>query len=208
MNNVNSKKKVLLHICCAPCSASATKILRREYSSVSFYWYNPNIYSVQEYENRKNAAIKYSQELSIPFYEEKNFSYNYHNWKSKSFEKCSLCYTMRLGKTAIFARQNKFNFFSTSLLSSPYQKHDLIKQIASSFAYDYKIEFLYRDFRPDFYSGKNSLRRKGYYIQKYCGCNKSYEDSYYRHRGLPHEKVGEVRRRYNEERDGKAGRIL
>jgi len=177
MNTVNFEKKVLLHICCAPCSASAIKILCEEYS-VSFYWHNPNIYEAQEYENRRNAAVKYSQELSIPFYEEKNFSYSYHNWKSKSFEKCDFCYTMRLEKAVMFARQNKFDFFSTSLLSSPHQKHDLIKQIAADLVYEYKIEFLYRDFRLGFYDGKNSLRRKGYYIQQYCGCNKSYSERF------------------------------
>ncbi|MDR3253370.1 MAG: epoxyqueuosine reductase QueH [Endomicrobium sp.] len=171
------KRKVLLHICCAPCSASAVKTLCCEYD-ISFYWYNPNIYDTQEYENRKDAAIKYSKELNVSFYEEKDFVYDYDNWKSKSLEKCNLCYTLRLAKTTAFARQNQFDSFSTSLLSSPYQQHDLIKQIANNFADKYMLEFAYKDFRIDFYNAKNSLRQKGYYVQKYCGCNKSYKERF------------------------------
>ncbi|MDR0820351.1 MAG: epoxyqueuosine reductase QueH [Endomicrobium sp.] len=166
------KKKVLLHICCAPCSASAVKMLRDGYD-IFFYWYNPNIYSEQEYKNRKESSVKYAEELNVLFYEERDFFYNYGSWKNKSSEKCNLCYILRLEKTAMFAQQNKFDFFSTSLLSSPYQKHDLIKQTADNFAYKYMIKFLYDDFRTCFYESKNSLRQKGYYMQKYCGCNKS-----------------------------------
>jgi len=129
---------------------------------------------MQEYKNRKNAAIKYAEELSIPFYEEKDFSYSYYDWKNKSSEKCNLCYKSRLEKTAMFAKENNFDFFSTSLLSSPYQKHNIVKQIAANLALKYTVNFLYKDFRTDFYEGKNSLKQKGYYMQKYCGCNKSY----------------------------------
>ncbi|MDR1784355.1 MAG: epoxyqueuosine reductase QueH [Endomicrobium sp.] len=168
----DTKKKVLLHVCCAVCSATTIKILYDKYE-ISFYWYNPNIYDIQEYKNRKNAAIKYSEELNIPFYEEKDFSYNYFNWKNESFEKCIFCYKLRIEKTAIFAKKNRFDFFSTSLLSSPHQKHDIVKQIAINFTYKYTVEFLYKDFRKYFYDAKNSLKKRGYYIQKYCGCNKS-----------------------------------
>ncbi|MCA6071550.1 MAG: epoxyqueuosine reductase QueH [Endomicrobium sp.] len=172
-----SKKKVLLHVCCAPCSASAVKMLNVEYE-ISFYWYNPNIYNEQEYKNRKGSAIRYAKELNISFREEEDFLYNYKNWKNKSLEQCRLCYTFRLEKTVIFAKQNNFDFFTTSLLSSPYQKHDLIKQIANDLADKYKINFLYCDFRPGFYEVKNLLKQKGYYMQKYCACNKSYREMF------------------------------
>ncbi|MDR3071570.1 MAG: epoxyqueuosine reductase QueH [Endomicrobium sp.] len=173
----NFKKKILLHICCAMCSASAVKMLQDEYH-VSFYWYNPNIYNTQEYINRKTAAIKYAKELNVLFYEEKDFSYNYGKWAEKSSENCDLCYTLRLEKTIMFAKQNRFDCFSTSLLSSPYQKHDLIKQISNDFTHKYAVEFLYKDYRTCFYDCKNYLRQNGYYMQKFCGCNKSYKERY------------------------------
>jgi predicted adenine nucleotide alpha hydrolase (AANH) superfamily ATPase len=177
MKSTNTKKKVLLHICCAPCSASAAKVLKNVYD-ISFYWYNPNIYDKEEYKKRKESAIRYAKELDIQFHEDQKFMYNYKEWKGKSCEYCNLCYTLRLEKTAIFAKDKCFDFFTTSLLSSPYQKHALIKQIAESFVRKHAVEFLYYDFRPGFYEGKNLLRQKGYYMQKYCACNKSYKERF------------------------------
>jgi predicted adenine nucleotide alpha hydrolase (AANH) superfamily ATPase len=176
---VKLKKKILLHICCAPCSASAVKILRNVYD-ISFYWYNPNIYEEEEYKKRKESAVKYAAELNIPFYEDLDFLYNYNDWKDKSREECKLCYTFRLEKAYKFAKDNGFDFFTASLLSSPCQKHDLIKQIAFDLSDKFGVEFLYCDFRPGFYEGKNSLRQKGYYMQKYCACNKSYKERFSR----------------------------
>ena len=170
------KKRLLLHICCAPCSASAVELLREEFD-ISFYWFNPNIYDDAEYANRKESAVRYAQELGISFYEE-DFSYDYGSWAEKSSEICKNCYRLRLEKAAAFAKENKFDFFSTSLLSSPYQKHDSIRQISEEISKIYETGFLYRDFRPKFYDGKNSLRKKGYYIQKYCGCRKSYHERF------------------------------
>jgi predicted adenine nucleotide alpha hydrolase (AANH) superfamily ATPase len=179
MNNLlNSKNKVLLHICCAPCSASAVKFLQNIYD-ISFYWYNPNIYDEEEYKKRKESAVKYSQELNISFHEDANFLYNDKDWKSESSEDCKFCYTLRLEKVAKFAKDNSFDFFTTSLLSSPYQKHDLIKNIAGSLSDKYGVKFLYCDLRPGFYEGENLLRQKGYYMQKYCACSKSYKERFY-----------------------------
>ncbi|MDR2772650.1 MAG: epoxyqueuosine reductase QueH [Elusimicrobiota bacterium] len=166
-------KKLLLHICCAPCSAAAIKSLRNEFE-ISFFWYNPNIYDLDEYNKRKESAIRYSQALKFEFFEEKDFQYDYQEWKSCSVEKCSNCYQIRLKKTFEFAKTKAFDFFSTSLLSSPYQKHELIKEICFKLSTNSPVKFLYRDFREFFYDGKNELRSQNYYIQKYCACQKSY----------------------------------
>ena len=166
------KKKLLLHVCCAPCSACAVKMLSEEFD-ISFYWHNPNIYDEEEYEKRRSAAERYATELNIAFFEEKGFLYNYDDWRSENLEICVNCYELRVDKTAFFAKNNGFDYFSTSLLSSPYQKHDLIKEISAGLSEKYGVEFMYKDLRAGFYEGKNSLRQSGYYIQKYCGCEKS-----------------------------------
>jgi predicted adenine nucleotide alpha hydrolase (AANH) superfamily ATPase len=177
MKSTDIQKRVLVHICCAPCSAAVVKVLQNIYD-ISFYWYNPNIYDEKEYKNRKKSAIRYAKELGIQLHENQKFIYNYKNWKDESYEQCNLCYALRLEQTATFAKDNGFDFFTTSLLSSPYQKHDLVKQTAAIFASKHTIKFLYYDFRPDFYKGKNLLRQKGYYMQKYCACNKSYKERF------------------------------
>jgi predicted adenine nucleotide alpha hydrolase (AANH) superfamily ATPase len=177
MKSIDTKKRTLVHICCAPCSASVVKVLQNIYD-ISFYWYNPNIYDEKEYKNRKESAVRYAKELEIQFHEDPKLIYNYEDWKDKSYEQCNLCYALRLERTAIFAKDNDFDFFTTSLLSSPHQKHDLIKKAAVNFASKYAVEFLYYDYRPGFYEGKNLLRRKGYYMQKYCACNRSYKERF------------------------------
>ncbi|MDR0978312.1 MAG: epoxyqueuosine reductase QueH [Endomicrobium sp.] len=175
--SIDVKKKILLHICCAPCSASPVKVLKNTYE-IYFYWYNPNIYDEIEYNKRKETALKYAQDSHIQFYEDSAYKYNYKNWKDVSCEECALCYAVRLEKTVKFAKDKGFKFFTTSLLSSPHQKHNLVKQTASSLANKYKLEFLYYDFRIDFYECKNALREKGYYMQKYCACRKSFEERF------------------------------
>ena len=171
------KKKLLLHICCAPCSASAVKMLKDRFD-MSFYWYNPNIYEEDEYLKRKQAAVEYARQLGIDFYEEQEYKYDYEEWLTEGFERCEFCYKVRLSKAASFASRNSFDCFSTSLLSSPYQKHELVKKTGMEEAALNKTDFLYEDFRPFFYEGKNALRNSGYYIQKYCGCARSYKERF------------------------------
>jgi predicted adenine nucleotide alpha hydrolase (AANH) superfamily ATPase len=142
--------------------------------SAAFYWYNPNIWDEDEYNKRKESAVRYARELNLDFFQENDFVYDYALWKEKSGEICANCYKLRLEKAAKFAKENGFDYFSTSLLSSPYQKRDTIKQVAQNLSGVYKIEFLERDFKKFFYEGKNELRQKGYYMQKYCACNKSF----------------------------------
>lgn len=79
--------------------------------------------------------------------------------------------------------QNKtgYDAFSTTLLISPYQNHEALKQIGEEMAEKYGLTFLYRDFRPGFREGQNEARELGLYMQKYCGCVFSEESRYNNH---------------------------
>ena len=92
--------------------------------------------------------------------------------------RCQYCYACRLGRTARYAAQNGFTHFSTTLLVSPYQDHEGIVQAAQRYAAQYGVEFLYRDFRPNFREGNRRARELGFYMQKYCGCVFSEQDRY------------------------------
>ena len=74
-----------------------------------------------------------------------------------------------------------YDAFTTTLLVSPYQNHDLLKQIGEEMAEKYGVKFLYRDFIPGFREGQSEARALGLYMQKYCGCVFSEEDRYFRH---------------------------
>jgi predicted adenine nucleotide alpha hydrolase (AANH) superfamily ATPase len=92
--------------------------------------------------------------------------------------RCAYCYRIRLARTAALARERGFDAFSTTLLISPYQNHELLVQTAQDAAEEYGVEFLYRDFRPRFREGQAEARRLGLYMQKYCGCIFSEEERY------------------------------
>ena len=79
---------------------------------------------------------------------------------------------------ARYAAENGYESFTTTLLISPYQDHELIRQLGEHMAKKYNISFLYRDFRPGFRDGHEKAKALGFYMQKYCGCIFSEEDRY------------------------------
>ncbi|MDR1636705.1 MAG: epoxyqueuosine reductase QueH [Treponema sp.] len=92
--------------------------------------------------------------------------------------RCAFCYRLRLEKTAEKAGREGFDAFSTTMLISPYQNHDLIRALGEELAGSYGVVFLYRDFRPRFREGRGKAGELGLYLQKYCGCIFSEEERY------------------------------
>ncbi len=172
--------KVLLHICCAPCSVMCIEALRAErYEPVGF-WYNPNIHPYTEYTARRDTLKRYAKDIGLEtvFDDE----YGLRRFLSATVDdmdhRCGKCYAMRLDRAASYAAGHGFPAFSTTLLISPYQNHELIKRIGEKCAAKYGIEFLYRDFRPFFAEGQLRARELKFYMQKYCGCIFSEESRY------------------------------
>ena len=92
--------------------------------------------------------------------------------------RCVKCYEMRLFAAAKQAAEGGFDGFTSSLFISPYQNHELMREVAERAAAEYGVRFLYRDFRPYFRAGQERARELGMYIQKYCGCVFSEEERY------------------------------
>ena len=149
--------RLLLHICCAPCSVMCIETLRAEGIEPTGFWYNPNIHPVTEYKARKNTLTKYAADIHLRLivkneYGLRNFiDHVYPHYESR----CGYCYLCRLEETARFAAENGYDSFSTTLLISPYQNHELIIKTAQAKA-----------------------RAMGLYMQKYCGCVFSEEDRF------------------------------
>ena len=172
---------VLLHTCCAPCLVGCREVLINEGIKSTLFWYNPNIHPWTEYKTRKDCLIDYanSENLSLII----NDSYGLRSfirgiYPDFSKERCKYCYKIRLEETAKYAALNGYEYFSTTLLISPYQNHELIKEICLEFEKIYAVKFLYRDFRPYFKRGQMLARELGLYMQKYCGCIFSEESRY------------------------------
>lgn len=172
--------KLLLHICCAPCSAACIKYLREEGIDITGYWYNPNIHPYKEYENRLNALKEYAKMINLnviynDYYGLREFTKNVVNDLNN---RCIYCYSSRLEEVVKYAKENNFDAFTTTLFISPYQKHDKLKEICEELSKKYDIKFYYQDFREYFYEGKKMFKETGLYMQKYCGCVFSEEERY------------------------------
>ena len=172
--------KVLLHICCAPCSIMSIKKLREENLDVTGYWYNPNIHPYMEYRARRDALRNYSKLIDLPvIYKDE---YGLDDFCKKVInnlkDRCKICYADRLVVVAKYAKDNGYDAFCTSLLYSPYQDHEALKEVCEEISKAFDIEFYYYDFRPFYREGQEEAKRLGIYMQKYCGCIFSEEDRY------------------------------
>lgn len=156
--------KILLHTCCGPCAIYCADTIRKENHDICGFFYNPNIYPVSEYDKRKEAARTAFKNMGLDIIFHKDYSFK------DFFRKCQLCWKSRLKQAAEFGKKENFDAFTTTLLISPYQEHEKIKQIGYSLENLYKIKFYYKDFRAGFRESHKLSKQMGLYHQKYCGC--------------------------------------
>ena len=165
--------KLLLHTCCAPCSIYCIDTLKKEKIEPTVYWYNPNIHPYTEYRLRKDTLNEYATSINVQaVFEEEYGLINFCKNTINDLEnRCqNYCYKIRLEQTARYAKEHGFDSISTTLLISPYQKHNILKQLGENIGNKYGLNFVYRDFRVGFYEGQERAKELGLYRQKYCGC--------------------------------------
>jgi hypothetical protein len=174
------KPKILVHLCCAICGASLIEKLKEKFEPVIFF-YNPNIYPETEYKKRKESVKKLAKIYNVKFFEEK---YDTENWQEKikgkekeleRGERCYDCFEMRLEKTAEVAKENNFEFFTTSLFVSPFKNENQVDLAGKSVSEKYKINYLSMleiiENKPENWKKTRELSKKyDFYFQKYCGC--------------------------------------
>ena len=180
---------VLMHTCCAPCSVMCIETLRGEGIEPVCYWYNPNIHPFTEYRARRNTLREYTAGIGVCLEERDEYGLRlFLTEVDGAFDaRCPVCYRLRLDETARYAAEKGFAAFTTTLLISPYQNHELLIEAGNVAAKRYGVPFLYRDFRPYFREGQERARELGLYMQKYCGCVFSEEDRYKKRKKKPPE---------------------
>ncbi len=163
--------KLLLHMCCGPCSTYPIQELLKEDLEIQGFFYNPNIHPLEEHIRRRENVEKLSGITNIPVVYNDEFRQDqWEKMRDIGEARCQTCYSLRMEEAARYAHDNDFDAFSTTLLVSPYQKHDLIKKLGEFYAGKYGVKFEYRDFRPGFRQGQQIAKDMGLYRQKYCGC--------------------------------------
>ena len=181
LNKLKKRPKILLHSCCAPCSSWVITFLTN-YFDITILYYNPNISPINEYKKRKQEQIRLINEIEhVGNIEIIDCDYDNHIYeeKIKGYEscpergaRCTICFNLRLEKTAQLAKENGFEYFCSTLTVSPYKNAALINEIGEKFANKYHIKWLYSDFKKaDGYKKSIELSKKyNLYRQDYCGC--------------------------------------
>ena len=201
-DTIPSQTTLLVHTCCAGCLLNISETLEQE-EDVKFrliaYWYNPNIHPSREYLKRRDALVSFSREKRIPLILSRDYSIEeffqctllWEMMENKdtgekdqdlegSHLRCEECYRLRLERTAELARQLKSPSFTTTLLSSPYQDHQLIRRVGEDMGAGKGTIFFYRDFRKGFKKYNEEYKKTGLYHQNYCGCLFSERERFYK----------------------------
>nr|MBC7246134.1 epoxyqueuosine reductase QueH [Chloroflexota bacterium] len=166
-------KRLLLHICCAPCSTYSVQRLREQGFDLTGLWYNPNIHPFAEHERRRECMQSYAAEIELPIVWEAYDMPAYFRAVAghEAFgERCTICYQLRLERTAQIAQQQGFDAFTTTLFISPYQQQALIRSIGEELASQYGVQFYFENLRRGWSVRGRMAREHDMYQQRYCGC--------------------------------------
>lgn len=171
-----------MQICCVGCGAYIVDVLKDDFAEIVLYFYNPNIWPAEEYDRRlneaKKIADKYQYKIIIA-------DYNHSAWLDsvKGLEKepengrrCLVCFRDRLEMTAKKAQELGFDYFGTTLTTSPHKDAGVISEIGLDLAQKYNVTYLDRDFKKDdgFKKSCQISKELNLYRQSYCGCEFSF----------------------------------
>ena len=177
----NRTPTLLLHACCAPCSSYVLEYLSR-YFQITVLYYNPNISPRAEYDTRAEELKRLIGEMEfihpvkllVGEYEPEKFYSMAKGMEElpEGGERCFRCYEQRLRYTAGLAKEQGFDYFTTTLSISPLKNAAKLNEIGAKLAGEFGVEYLLSDFKK-----KNGYKRSvelsgehGLYRQDYCGC--------------------------------------
>lgn len=177
----SAKPRLLLHVCCAPCSSYVLEYLSR-YFDITAYFYNPNISPESEYRYRAEELVRLTREMplsspvscQIETYTPAEFTTIAKGLENEpeGGVRCTACYRLRLAQTAKIAARDGYDYFTTTLSISPLKDAVQLNTIGGELAAKVGIPYLFSDFK----------KREGYkrsiqlsteydlYRQDYCGC--------------------------------------
>tara|TARA_B100000674_G_scaffold490033_1_gene505081 strand:+ start:426 stop:1091 length:666 start_codon:yes stop_codon:yes gene_type:complete len=182
----NKESKLLLHSCCAPCAGEIMEAVAASDIDTTIYFYNPNIHPKEEYEIRKDENIRFAEKLGFDFIDA---DYDKDNWferikglenEPERGERCTVCFDMRFERTALYAHENKFKIFATTLGISRWKDLDQINNSGLKAAKRYN-SLGFWDFNWRKQGGSSRMleisKKEKFYKQEYCGCVYSLRDT-------------------------------
>ena len=173
--------KLLLHVCCGPCAIYPVTVLREKGYEVMGYFHKNNIHPYTECLKRQEALETYAGQIDLKVIYQDGYDLEGFLQKMVFREKqrCGICYHERLRSAAKIAVRGKFDLFSSTLLYSKFQNHEMIRSIGESVGKSVGVRFYYEDFRVGWKTGIDRSKEMGMYRQQYCGCIYSEKERYY-----------------------------
>lgn len=181
----DSKPTLLLHSCCGPCSSHVLNLLS-QYFKITVYYYNPNIYPLEEFEKRLNtqkellSKLDYHVDLIVERDDYSVYLKNVDEYKhlGEKSMRCYKCYEFRMIKLQLAARRYNFDYFTTTLSVSPHKNSLWINEIGNRLTSD-ECKYLYSDFKKEngYLDSTNLAKKYELYRQDYCGCHFSLEEA-------------------------------
>ena len=184
LKSIEPGKKLLLHACCAPCSSYCIEYLSN-YFEITVFYYNPNIDTDLEYEKRVNELKRFVSEFKtkypvhlvvLPHLQEEYLKEVVGlEDEPERGKRCLKCYELRLRKSFSYAKENNFDYITTTLTLSPLKNSKVINEIGNKLEKEYGFKYLYSDFKKkEGYKRSIVLSREyNLYRQDYCGCKYS-----------------------------------
>ena len=172
--------KVLLHICFAPCAIYPVEALAAKGHKVRGLFFNPNIHPYQEFVRRMTTLQTYAAHLGLPVIWDRRYDLEdfFRAVVFREPDRCRFCYYQRLTAAARTAKRSKYDAFTSTLLYSKVQNHELIRQLGEQVVQEVGVPFYYEDFRKGWARGRAKTKELGLYKQQYCGCIFSERDRY------------------------------
>ncbi|MCF0190332.1 MAG: epoxyqueuosine reductase QueH [Marinilabiliaceae bacterium] len=177
--------RILLHACCAPCSSAILEVLIENTIETTVFYYNPNIYPVEEYEIRKAESKRQCEALGVRWIDG---DYDHPAWQCQvrgleeepeRGSRCQMCFDMRLLRTAQEAQKHGIRWFSTTLASSRWKDIRQIEEAGHRAESIVKgTSYWTQNWRKGGLTERRAqlLREGGFYNQQYCGCEYSIRD--------------------------------
>ena len=184
LKKLNGVPKLLLHVCCAPCSSYVLEYLSN-YFEITVFYYNPNIDTEEEYLKRLNESKRFTLNFKTKnplHFIGIDYDNNEYESRIKGMElekeggiRCFECYKLRLEKACIYAKENNFDYFTTTLTISPLKNSQKLNEIGRELEGKYNMKYLYSDFKKKEGYKRSIILSHEYnlYRQNYCGCKYS-----------------------------------
>ena len=171
---VGENKTILLHTCCGPCATYTIAHLREQGFEVSGFWYNPNVHPFAEHQRRLASMEEYAESVGLPLLCEQGYEIveflRAVVGREAYGQRCERCYEVRLARTAQVALREGVDAFTTTLLISPHQNQDLLRQAGEAASAEYGVAFYFESFRRGWSERGRLAQEHGLYRQQYCGC--------------------------------------